>query len=64
MTGPLNVFDPSVAHSARVYNVWLGGKDHYPADREVAARVIKSRPQVVAAAVSNRQFLGPPTCPG
>jgi hypothetical protein len=25
-------FDPLVAHPARVYNVWLGGKDHYAAD--------------------------------
>lgn len=57
VTGALNVFDPSVAHPARVYNVWIGGKDHYPADREVAARVIERRPQVVAAAVGNRRFL-------
>lgn len=52
------VFDLSVAHPARVYNVWLGGKDHYAADRDVAARVIEQRPQVVDAAVANRQFLG------
>ncbi len=23
-------FDPSVAHPARVYDYWLGGKDHFP----------------------------------
>lgn len=57
MTGARGVFDPSIAHPARVYNVWIGGKDHYPADRDVAARVIERRPQVVAAAVSNRRFL-------
>ena len=56
--GPTRAFDPSVAHPARVYNVWLGGKDHYPADREVAAQVISQRPQVVGAALANRQFLG------
>lgn len=28
-------FDPDVAHPARVYSVWIGGKDHYPADRKV-----------------------------
>ncbi len=22
-----------VPHSARVWNAWLGGKDHYPVDR-------------------------------
>jgi hypothetical protein len=55
---PTCAFDPSVPHPARVYNVWLGGKDHYAADREVAARVISQRPEVVGAARANRQFLG------
>jgi hypothetical protein len=32
-------FDPEVPHPARVYNVWLGGKDGYAADRRVAAEV-------------------------
>jgi S-adenosyl methyltransferase len=26
--------DSSVAHSARVWNYWLGGKDNYLVDRE------------------------------
>jgi hypothetical protein len=51
-------FDPGVAHQARVYNVWLGGKDHYAPDREAAQRVVECRPQVVAGARANRQFLG------
>jgi S-adenosyl methyltransferase len=55
---PLAVFDPSVPQSARVYDAWLGGKDHYGADRDVAARVAEVRPQVVAAARANRCFLG------
>lgn len=55
---PCQGFDPRVAHPARVHNVWLGGKDHYPADREVADKVIGQCPQVVDAAVANRQFLG------
>ena len=50
-------FDFHVAHPARVYNVWIGGKDHFAADREAAARVIRHRPQVVDAAMANRQFL-------
>jgi hypothetical protein len=50
--------DPSVPQSSRVYNAWIGGKDHYAADREVAARVVERRPQVVAAAWANRLFLG------
>jgi hypothetical protein len=55
---PLDAFDPLVAHPARVYGFWLGGKDHFAADREVAARVIGQRPQVVDAARANRRFLG------
>jgi hypothetical protein len=55
---PLPVFDPSVPQSARVYDASLGGKDHYGADRDVAARVAEVRPQVVAAARANRRFLG------
>ena len=55
---PAGGFDPSVAHPARVYNVWIGGKDHFEADRDAAARVMQRRPQVVAGARSNRSFLG------
>jgi hypothetical protein len=51
-------FDPSVPQPARVYDAWLGGKDHYAADRETAIRVIELRPQVIAAAWANRRFLG------
>lgn len=38
--------------------MWLGGKDHYPADRKAAEEVILCRPQVVAGARQNRHFLG------
>ena len=50
-------FDPRVPHPARVYGYWLGGKDHYQADREAAEEVIRHRPQVVAGARANRAFL-------
>jgi hypothetical protein len=50
-------FDPAVAHPARVYAYWLGGKDHYEADRRTAAEVARLRPQVVAGARANRAFL-------
>ena len=50
-------FDPSVPHPARVYAYWLGGKDHYLADRLAAEEVIRRRPQVVAGARANRAFL-------
>src|SRR5215831_17273984 len=51
------IFDPSVAHPARVYGYWLGGKDHYQADREAAEEVIRCCPRVVAGARANRAFL-------
>jgi len=49
-------FDPAVPHPARVYAYWLGGKDHYPADRAAGQEVVRLRPQVVAAARANRAF--------
>lgn len=57
MSGLLGNFDPSIPQSARIYDAWLGGKDHYAVDRETATRVIELRPQVVAAAQANRRFL-------
>src|SRR5690242_4218819 len=51
------VFDPGVAHPARVYNYWLGGKDHYEADRAAGDEVARGRPHVVAGARANRAFL-------
>jgi hypothetical protein len=50
-------FSPEIPHPARVYNVWIGGKDAYAADRAAAAEVARCRPQVVAGARSNRAFL-------
>ncbi len=50
-------FDPAVPHPARIYNVWLGGKDGLAADRKAAAEVAACRPQVVAGARANRAFL-------
>jgi hypothetical protein len=50
-------FDPHVAHPARVYNLWLGGKDGYAVDREAADQVARCRPQTVTGAQANRAFL-------
>jgi SAM-dependent methyltransferase len=50
-------FAPDVAHPARVYNYWIGGKDHFPADRQAASNVARRRPQVIAGARANRAFL-------
>jgi len=50
-------FTPEIPHPARIYNIWLGGKDGYAADRQAAAEVAACRPQVVAGARANRAFL-------
>ena len=51
-------FDISVAHPARVYDYWLGGKDHFEADRVAAEEVIAVRPTIVRDIRANRAFLG------
>ncbi len=51
-------FDTSVAHSARVYDYWLGGKDNYAADRAAAEQVIEVRPAIRSEVRANRAFLG------
>jgi hypothetical protein len=50
-------FDTSVAHSARVYDYWLGGKDNFAADREAAEQAIAANPNIVRDARANRAFL-------
>ncbi len=50
-------FDPGVATSARVYDVLLGGKDNFVADREAAALVYQAFPDATRLAVANRRFL-------
>jgi hypothetical protein len=55
--GPLT-FDTSVAHQARMYDYYLGGKDNYAADRAAAEARIKVHPDVVFTARANRAFLG------
>ena len=47
----------NVAHSARVYDYWLGGKDNFPADRELAELMIQAIPDMRAMAAANRAFL-------
>jgi S-adenosyl methyltransferase len=52
------VIDSSVPHIARVYNYWLGGKDNYAVDRDLAEKFIEADPAAVQGVRSNRAFLG------
>jgi hypothetical protein len=49
--------DTSVPHPARRYNYWLGGKDHFAADRESGEAIAAAFPIVVELARANRAFL-------
>jgi len=51
-------FDTEKAHSARVYDFYLGGRDHFAVDRETGLRAMQSWPAVRTAVRENRAFLG------
>jgi DNA polymerase III psi subunit len=55
--GDAPAFDTSVAHVARVYNYWLGGKDNFAADRAAAQQAMAAFPDIVHSARANRAFL-------
>ena len=47
----------NMAHPARVYDYWLGGKDNFPADRALAELMMQAIPTMPALAAANRAFL-------
>jgi S-adenosyl methyltransferase len=49
--------DTSVAHPARVYDYWLGGKDNFAADRKAAEEVLAIRPAMRRDIRANREML-------
>jgi hypothetical protein len=50
-------YDTTVAHPARVYNYWLGGKDNFEADREVGDKTKAAYPGIVTGVQMQREFL-------
>ena len=52
------LIDTAVAHPARMYDYYLGGKDNYQVDRDAAEEVMAIMPQTRMAAQANRAFLG------
>jgi S-adenosyl methyltransferase len=50
-------FDTSVAHVARIYDYWLGGKDNYAVDRAAGDAGLRAYPDLVYSVRANRAFL-------
>lgn len=48
----------SIAHPARTWDYWLGGKDHFAADREAAGAAESLLPSMPRIARADRAFLG------
>ena len=48
---------PDVAHSARIYDYLLGGKDNFAADRAAAEKMLKSTPGLPISMRANRRFM-------
>jgi hypothetical protein len=53
----LSKIDTTVAHPARRYDYWLGGKDNFAADRESGDQIAAKFPAIRTAVVENRRFL-------
>ena len=49
--------DTSRPHPARVYDWWLGGKDNYPVDEELARKILAVDGTVLRGARANRRFM-------
>ena len=52
---PFDLTRPSIA---RVWDYWLGGKDNFAVDRELAEKMLEVHPPSAQMARENRQFLG------
>ncbi|MEU6990162.1 SAM-dependent methyltransferase [Streptomyces sp. NPDC046465] len=55
VSGRLNT---GIAHNARVWNYWIGGKDHYEVDQQVGDQVATMFPVIRDVARADRDFLG------
>jgi hypothetical protein len=49
--------DVTRPHPARMYDYYLGGKDHWQVDQEAAEKILAIAPEVRAVARANRDFL-------
>jgi len=56
-SGNLPGYDTTVANAARMWNYWIGGKDHFRADREAGDQVLEAMPALPDIARMLRGFL-------
>jgi hypothetical protein len=49
--------DTTRPHMARIYDYFLGGKNHFASDRETADQLLKTNPSLRTSALENRAFL-------
>jgi hypothetical protein len=54
---PPREFDNGIPHSARMYDYWLGGKDNFAADRQMAELFLQQIPSLREMAKENRNFV-------
>ncbi|MFD5115011.1 SAM-dependent methyltransferase [Streptomyces sp. NPDC058391] len=54
---PADRFNTGEAHSARVYDYVLGGKDNYPVDQEAGEAMIREWPALRVHMRANREFM-------
>lgn len=56
--GPQSMIDTTRAHTARIWDYWLGGKNNYPVDRAVGDQIRQLHPDIGDYARADRVFLG------
>ena len=56
--GSQSEIDTTRAHTARIWNYWLGGRDNYPIDCEVGDQIRQFHPDIGNYARADRLFLG------
>jgi O-methyltransferase involved in polyketide biosynthesis len=49
--------DTGIPHSARIWNYWLQGKDHFESDRAAGEQILALVPDLVTSARADREFL-------
>ena len=57
MSVPESCFDPGTPNSARIWDYWLGGKNHYESDRVLGDRILAVIPRQREHVRANRAFL-------